>query len=96
MIGGIYGKTPERARIQLIEIIKRYKQIKIEIEWRRQNEVKFVNGDVWIALPYNPSKTRGRRFHIVYIDRQICDDAALGHIKTCLTRMPFGAYNYFW
>ena len=95
MIGAIYGKTAERAEKQLNEITERYEQIGIPFEFRQRGKVKFVNGDIWMAFSYSASNVIGRRFNVVYIDCELSRfDKA--DIKTCLRRLPFAAYNYFW
>ena len=95
MMGAIYGKTTERAEKQLIEITNRYERMGIPFEFRQREKVKFINGDIWIALSYNTSHVLGRRFNIVYIDCEL-SRFARADIKTCLCLPPFTAYNYFW
>ncbi len=95
MIAAIYGKTAERAETQLKEIINRYEQMGIPFEFRQRGKVKFINGDIWMAFSYSASQVIGRRFNIIYIDCEL-SRFAQADIKTCLCRLPFTAYNYFW
>lgn len=99
MTAAIYAKNFDKAKKKLEDIIYWYsfKCYQMERQYDEHNEimaVQFDNGDTWMAMSYNPSRTCGRRYNIVYIDKELTPDEEL-NIKLCLTNPPFQAYNYF-
>ena len=98
MRGIVYGKTIERAEIQLEKIIEDYKRMSIEPETihkiRNNFSVEFLNGDYWIAVGASDS-ARGRACNIAYIDRDIDIEIVECIIKPTIKSLPYQAYRYY-
>ena len=101
MKGIVYGKTFEKAKIQLQEIIEDYKKIGIEPETPYNNRlglnnfsVEFPNGDYWIAVRASEN-SRGRACNIAYIDRDIEQELIECVIKPTIKSYPYQAHRFY-
>ena len=101
MRGIVYGKTFQRAEIQLQKIIDDYKKMGIEPEsiYKIRKSinnfsVEFPNGDYWIAGRASEN-SRGRACNIAYIDRDIDIEIVECIIKPTIKSFPYQAYRYY-
>ena len=101
MRGIVYGKTFEKAKTQLQEIIEDYKKMGIEpesiykIRQSKNNfSVEFPNGDYWIAVGA-ATNARGMACNIAYIDQDIDDEIIYCIIMPTIKSFPYQAYRYY-
>lgn len=101
MKGIVYGKTFEKAKIQLQKIIEDYKKIGIEPETKysiklslNNFSVEFPNGDYWIAVGASES-SRGRACNIAYIDLEIEPDIISCVIMPTIKAFPYQAHRFY-
>ena len=92
--GAIFGKDLNTAQERLRKLEEDYSLMAIAS--RTRNATIFGNGDKWVAYKYDSLMAHGYyRYNIIYIDRRIPDEFVYWHIKGCLGRPPFSAFNYF-
>ena len=98
MRGIVYGKTFERAEIQLQKIIDDYKKIGIEPQSihniKNNYSVGFPNGDYWIAVGASEN-SRGRACNIAYIDLEIEPDIISCIIMPTIKSFPYQAHRFY-
>lgn len=96
--GIVWGKTLERALLQLERIKSDYTHANIEIIKEQKNHcshyILFSNGDEWYAVRAVESQ-RGRRCNVSFIDDMIDTEIVNTVIKPITKMLPFSIWQYY-
>jgi hypothetical protein len=100
MRGIVWGKTIERGREKLEEIVDDYIVMGHKILEKRVTKhhtaILFDNGDYWQAVRTTESSARGQRCNVSYIDHELEKYISIiESIKAGTTVMPFNGITYF-
>lgn len=98
MRAAIWANNRKIGDNQLLKIEKQYNLFHIETKRKVMSLsgswIEFENGDIWKVCTSLAS--RGYRYNIAYIERNIPEEVVNQVIKPRAMAYPYQAFNYFW
>ena len=99
MRAAIWANSRRVGDNQLLKIEKQYNLFHIETKRKIMSSsgswIEFENGDVWKVCTHT-SSSRGYKYNIAYIERNIPEEVVNQIIKPQIMACPYQAFNYFW